>query len=291
MTIIFQDQFENLFRKTAENPCWHSCLSPEYKQLKAEANTLLAELYGKASSQSAHFPGIGKIQLPFFSMGNITSINLFDLDELIIFAFYNLSKKRYKASLDIGANLGLHSIIMAKLGFSVTSFEPDPVHYERFLFNSSLNKVSSNVTLVKAAVSNSSGKAEFTRVLGNTTGSHLSTAKKGAYGELEKFDVDVVSIDDYLENVDLIKLDAEGEELKILQGIDSHSWDHLDIIAEVGSEQNAKKILDYLEGIDVKVYAQKLEWKRVISPSGMPTSYKEGSVFISRNNSTPWSYK
>lgn len=291
MTNLYQDQLENLFRKISEIPSLHSSFSPEYKKLKAEASSILTELYGESSSQSAHFPGIGEIRLPFFSMGNVTSINLFDLDELIIIAFYNLSKDRYKSSLDIGANLGLHSIVMAKLGFQVTSFEPDPVHYERLLSNSSLNNISSSISLVKAAVSNSSGKAEFTRVLGNTTGSHLSTAKTGAYGQLEKFEVDVVSISDYSLNADLIKLDAEGEELKILQGIDAYSWDNLDIIAEVGSEQNGQEILDHLEGIDVKVYAQKLKWERVKSSSEMPTSYKEGSVFISRNNSTPWSEK
>lgn len=288
MANIYQDQLGDLFRKISETPSLHSSLSPEYKQLKEEARTILAEFFGENSPQSAHLPCIGEIRLPFFSMGNVTSINLFDLDELIIFAFYTLSRERYKFTLDIGANLGLHSIVMAKLGFHVSSFEPDPVHYERLLFNSSLNNVSPSIKLIKAAVSNSSGKAEFTRVLGNTTGSHLSTAKVGAYGQLEKFEVDVVSIIDYTLNVDLIKLDAEGEELKILQGIDANSWDHLDIIAEVGSEHNGQEILDHLECIDVKVYAQKLEWERVTSSSGMPTSYKEGSVFISRNNSTPW---
>lgn len=289
MANMYQDQLKNLFRKISDTPSWHSSLSSEYKQLKTDASLILTELYGENSSQSAHFAGIGEIQLPFFSMGNVNSVNLFDLDELIIFAFYNLSKERYKSSLDIGANLGLHSIVMAKLGFQVTSFEPDPVHYEKLLSNSSLNNVSSTIHLVKAAVSNTSGKAEFTRVLGNTTGSHLSTAKTGAYGQLEKFEVNVVNIADYSSSVDLIKLDAEGEELKILQGIDANSWDHLDIIAEVGSEHNGQEILDHLESIDVKVYAQKLEWERVKSSSGMPTSYKEGSVFISRNNSTPWS--
>ena len=288
MAKIYQNQLEDLFKKISETPSLHSSLTPEYKQLKAEARSILAEFFGENSPQSAHFPLIGEIRLPFFSMGNVTSINLFDLDELIIFAFYNLSRERYKLTLDIGANLGLHSIVMAKLGFHVSSFEPDPVHYERLLFNTSLNNVSASIDLIKAAVSNSSGKAEFTRVLGNTTGSHLSTAKIGAYGQLEKFEVDVVSINDFTLNVDLIKLDAEGEELKILQGIAANTWDHLDIIAEVGSEHNGQEILDHLESIDVKVYAQKLEWERVKSSSGMPTSYKEGSVFISRINSTPW---
>jgi len=291
MTIGYQAQLDDIFNKITKNTCCHSSLFPDYQQLKAEANTILAELYGEFGPQAAHFPCIGDIQLPFFSMGNVTSINLFDLDELIIFAFYNLTRDRYKSTLDIGANLGLHSIVMAKLGLHVTSFEPDPVHYEKLLFNSRLNHISSGINLVKAAVSNSSGKAEFTRVLGNTTGSHISTAKTGAYGVLERFEVDVVDISDYSSSVDLIKLDAEGEELKILQGIDVNSWDHLDIIAEVGSEHNGERILEHLESIDVRVYAQILGWERVNSSSRMPTSYKEGSVFISRNNLTPWSDK
>ena len=31
---------------------------------------------------------------------------------------------------DLGANVGVHSIILSNLGFDVTSYEPDAIHFE-----------------------------------------------------------------------------------------------------------------------------------------------------------------
>jgi FkbM family methyltransferase len=283
-----EEQLGSIFNRIIERPEDHSCLSSRYSELKAAAKKHLIKLYGENSLQSALLPNIGVIHLPFFSMGNVDSVNLFDLDELILFAFYYLVKDRYKNALDIGANIGLHSTIMAKLGFKVTAFEPDPIHYEKLLANTILNGVNNSVIPVNAAVSKDSGVSEFTRVVGNTTGSHLTTAKVGAYGKLERFEVDVVSINSYASEIDFIKLDAEGEELNIIKGIDPELWSNIDIIAELGNQRNALLTLDYLESIDVKIYSQKNHWKRVSTPELMPTNYKEGSVFISRCHQMPW---
>jgi len=283
-----EEQLATIFNKIIERPEDHSCLSPRYSELKAEAKKLLIQLYGENSLQSALLPNIGVVQLPFFSMGNVDSVNLFDLDELILFAFYCLGKDRYKNALDIGANIGLHSIIMAKLGFNVTAFEPDPVHYDKLLANTILNGVNYSIKPVNAAVSKASGVSEFTRVVGNTTGSHLTTAKVGAYGKLERFEVEVVSINNFASEIDFIKLDAEGEELNIIKGINPEVWSDIDIIAELGNERNALLAFDYLESIDVRIYSQKNNWQRVRSPELMPTNYKEGSVFISRCHEMPW---
>ena len=47
---------------------------------------------------------IGSINLPYKTMGAIDTLDLFGLDELIIFAYYSKNKRIYKAALDIGAN-------------------------------------------------------------------------------------------------------------------------------------------------------------------------------------------
>ena len=62
---------------------------------------------------------IGEIKFPFRKMGAINSLHLFGLDELIIFSYYLKSRDKYKNVADIGANLGLHSIIMSKCGYIV----------------------------------------------------------------------------------------------------------------------------------------------------------------------------
>ena len=75
------------------------------------------------------FDEFGKIFFPFINMGRIKSTDLFSANEFIIFFLYFCYKKYYSKKIkvaDIGANIGLHSIIMEKIGFHVSSYEPDP---------------------------------------------------------------------------------------------------------------------------------------------------------------------
>jgi FkbM family methyltransferase len=126
-------------------------------------------------------------------MGAVDSLNLFDLDELIIFSFYHANRNRYKKAVDIGANIGLHSILMCKCGFDVRSYEPDPQHFSQVQKNLELNHCG-NVDAHNAAVSGTVGEMGFVRVEGNTTGSHLAGSKPNPYGELKRFPVRVESI-------------------------------------------------------------------------------------------------
>ena len=71
---------------------------------------------------------LGLLNFPYYKMGAIDTLDLFGLDELIIFSFYWINRDRYKNSADIGANLGLHSILMGRCGWHVDAYEPDPIH-------------------------------------------------------------------------------------------------------------------------------------------------------------------
>ena len=73
-----------------------------------------------------------KLIFSFFKMGNIDSTNLFDIDELIIFAYYKKRLSKYKNISDIGANIGLHSVMLdmlSSIDSTIHSYEPDPVHF------------------------------------------------------------------------------------------------------------------------------------------------------------------
>lgn len=233
------------------------------------------------------FGELGKIVLPYQKMGAIDSLDLFGLDELIVFAFYHRARGRYRRASDIGANLGLHSIVMTKCGFAVDAFEPDPTHFKLLTRNLSLNGVG-NCQPYEEAVSDHPGRMEFVRVLGNTTGSHLAGAKTNPYGDLERFEVKVADIKEIASRSDFLKVDAEGHEDVILTAISREQWAKLDAIVEVGSEKNAGTLYSYFRSIGVNVYAQKLGWQRVASLGQMPTSYKEGGVFVSAKAQMPW---
>ena len=229
----------------------------------------------------------GPIVFPFVRMGAITTLELFGLDELIIFSFYWANRHRYRSAADIGANLGLHSILMGKCGWNVIAYEPDPVHAKLLRSNLDLNG-SGGVEAIEAAVSDKPGTLEFVRVLGNTTSSHLAGAKNDAYGKLERFPVKTESIASIMPSVDFIKMDAEGQEKVIVLGTNAQHWVDTDMIVEVGSEENAAAIYEHLRKIGVRAFAQKLGWRQVESLDDMPSNYKNGSLFITRKPAMLW---
>ena len=228
-----------------------------------------------------------KLKFPYIEMGTINSLDLFGLDELIIFAYYWINRRRYKKVADIGANIGLHSLIMNKCGWDVTAYEPDPDHV-KILKNTLKNNNMVSTTIIECAVSDTESTKTFIRVLGNTTGSHLEGAKKNPYGELKTFQVKTIKIDDIFIGNDLIKMDVEGEEFKILQSTTAHNWKDTDMILEVGSSENAKKIFHHCNKINVNMFSQKNNWNKVSNFRDMPESYKDGSLFISLKDEMTW---
>lgn len=236
------------------------------------------------------FGPYGSLILPYSKMGTgtITSLQLFGLDELIIFTFYWANATNYKKVADVGANIGLHSILMSRCNWDVEAYEPDPNHVIAMKKNIKINKAT-NINVNKMAVSGFNGSAEFTKVLGNTTGSHLTGAKSELYGGLKKFKVVVKDIKDLMLANDLIKLDVEGEEANIITSTVAESWDDCDMIVEVGSVSNAIAIFNHLsisvQGINL--FSQKNNWSKIESLSQMPFSWREGSLFITRKASFP----
>ncbi len=257
----------------------------EYARLTLEA--VKASRFARSEGARESLAGFGEIQLPYYRMGAVDSLDLFGLDELIIFSFYWVNRNRYRRAADIGANLGLHSILMGKCGWQVKAYEPDPVHAALLQRNLRLNR-STNVELIDAAVSDKPGTLEFVRVLGNTTSSHLAGAKSNAYGQLEKFPVKVESIATIMPTVDFVKMDAEGQEKIIISGTTAEHWRKTDMMLEVGSAENALSIYYHLQKLGVRMFAQKLGWREVTALADMPTSYKGGSLFITRQPAMPW---
>src|SRR5262249_33825498 len=144
-----------------------------------------------------------------------------------------------------------------------------------------------SVISVNAAVSKAKGTADFVRVLGNTTASHILGSKK-PYGELETFKVELTDIKELLPKADLLKMDVEGHEKEIILGTDASHWKKTDAFIEIGSKENASAIYKYLPTLNLKAFSQKTGWKQVTSLEQMPTSHKEGTCFLTPKNKMPW---
>lgn len=220
------------------------------------------------------------INFPFISLGTINSRHFFGIDELLIYDFYKRNTKRYKYVADIGCNCGLHSKILCELGYEVDSYEPDITHLK---FAKEFLKEYKKNTLYESAVSSYNGKAIFTRILNNSTGSYIND-KKTSYGPVEKYEVNVLKADDILHKYDLIKMDIEGSEGDVLLSLNKSIFDKVDIIAEVSTEKTRKTLYDFFKTNNIKVYSQKNGWNQVVSINNLPTSHREGSIFISQKN-------
>jgi FkbM family methyltransferase len=213
-------------------------------------------------------------------MGNITTLELFGLDEIILFAWYLKNKDKYRHVADLGANVGLHSILMSKLGWIVKAYEADP-KTAIILANNLKNNNSKNVLIQNKAVSINDGKAKFTRVKNNLTGSHLAGAKENPYGALETFDVPTLSIKRIMSTCDLMKMDVEGSEADIIKITNSNDWQKVDAMIEIGSRTNSKIIFEHFNQIGVNMYSQKNSWELVTNKEQLPNHHTEGTVFCS----------
>lgn len=278
--------FDDLFALIRDFPSRHSKTDPLWRVLRAAARSAVEAALSSSDPEPVAFGPYGSITFPYFKMGAIDSLDLFGIDELIILAFYDANRDAYKTAVDFGANIGLHSFAMTRCGFQVRSFEPDPTHYHVLEKNLSLNGTATE--LHRSAVAVAAGRGEFVRVLGNTTGSHISGAKSNPYGELERFEVDLEAAEPHLRWADLAKIDVEGYEATLLTGLPASLWQTTDAIVEVGTAENAAKILDHLQGSGINLFSQLNGWAMVQSLAEMPTSHRDGSLFISAKESMPW---
>jgi FkbM family methyltransferase len=135
---------------------------------------------------------------------------------------YLLSKTRDEdVFLDIGANIGLFSILMARNNstIKVHAFEPIPLNACLFEASLHLNDIES-VKLNRCCVGNSVGDVEFSLA---TDSAYSSLHDTGRSPELKKIKTSITTLDDYIEGneierIDIIKIDVEGAEMLVLEG-------------------------------------------------------------------------
>ena len=121
--------------------------------------------------------------------------------------------------VDIGANIGYFTLMAARLvgeTGKVYAFEPDTEHFN--LLEKNVHKNSyTNIVPVKKAASDSIGTASFYLKKDNLCAHSLIPDESST-----KVTVEVTTIDEYFKNqskVDVIKVDVEGVEPKVLAGM------------------------------------------------------------------------
>jgi FkbM family methyltransferase len=142
-----------------------------------------------------------------------------------VFHFLKETIKPGAVVLEVGANIGVFSVLMARWAGRngmVHAFEPSPVCCEALTFHLDLNGVTDRVVVERAALSNSEGTATFycagTSGTNSLSGAHINTD----FGSIEQTEVRVTTVDSYCfanrVSPFLIKIDVEGFEFHVLEG-------------------------------------------------------------------------
>jgi FkbM family methyltransferase len=168
--------------------------------------------------------------------------------------------------LDVGAHVGIYSLWVSRLvgdGF-VIAFEPNPIAYRWLISNIELNGAT-NIKALPYALGD-----EITRerlyVAGENIGAsslimnHIINSPAGKYSIVGEFVVPVVTLDYVIDKsveivgrpvrrIDLVKVDVEGYEMRVLKGAERALREGLidRLVIEVHTDQvNTKDLVKYL---------------------------------------------
>lgn len=150
---------------------------------------------------------------------------------------------------DVGAGIGLYSLVAARRGAKVFAFEPEPRNAELTVRHAQSNQLDGRILLVPRAVFSSTGEiwlepADCSRGHGN-----------GRVGRaIERRDalirVPSVTLDDYVCEAPpptFIKMDVEGVESEVLKGAQAVFREHRPVVlCEVHDPVNAAFVMPWL---------------------------------------------
>ena len=143
--------------------------------------------------------------------------------------------------IDVGANIGLLTLAGARAVGStgkVLAIEPVPLAFDLLNRGLAINELEHRVETKCQALGARAERRKFfvSPVLGHSSFFHSQAVVNGSASEIE---VDVIPLDDLIpagERVDVVKIDVEGAELAVLEGMSRVISDNPDlaIIAEFG---------------------------------------------------------
>jgi FkbM family methyltransferase len=168
--------------------------------------------------------------------------------------------------VDVGANKGDFSLLAASLGAEVVCFEPEPSNCEWIRRSIALNRYS--IRVLEAAASDQNGRAQLH--LGSKSGWHslLHGLPNRACRAVE---VETRTLDSIFDNqfVDVIKIDVEGAEMRVLRGAEATLRRNskivllLDLHPQFGV--NVKEVVAFLRGLGFSFFRMEAPFNRPIS--------------------------
>ena len=168
------------------------------------------------------------------------------------------SKNQVSHFLDIGANIGYYSLFFKKID-NIYAFEPNKKNFLNLKENCVLNNL--NIKIYNFGLSNSNYNSEIWYTDKNKLGGSAIFDINDP--ELKKYDpksiikekITLKKLDDVLKinnSKILVKVDVERHEKKVLEGMENIIQQNNIIMQIETSEENEKKIFDYLKKLKFK---------------------------------------
>lgn len=179
--------------------------------------------------------------------------------------------------LDVGANIGYFTLIAAKLvgeEGKVFAFEPEPYNFDLLVRNLKLNGYH-NVIPTQKAISDKNGRA--TLFLDKTQwGLHSLSRENVTNSNGNSIEVDVQTLDDFFKDsgdrVDFAKIDVQGAELAVIQGMENIIENNKDLkmvvefcpVDLIRFSSSPEEFLNRLIGYGFKLYQISESKERVV---------------------------
>ena len=168
------------------------------------------------------------------TMDGVYEIN--DLETLFKWLHPGLSLFKEGSAIDIGANIGNHSLFFSDYFSDVYSFEPNPRTFRVLKINAEL---ASNVKCFNCGISDNNGEAVLNFDAENIGYARISSDIKDNSQKIE-----LIRLDDFTEiqsPLKFIKIDVEGHELHVIKGAENTIREYEPLIV---FEQNKKEFVD-----------------------------------------------
>jgi len=269
---------------------FHSPNSFLFKNLRILIKFLVEKYKFKNNKEICFFPynHKGCLKWPLKQFGNLDSYCYFELQEMILHLYYYVNRKYYNFAIDFGTNIGIDSIVLASFDIDTYGYEPDKELLKFANKAKEINKIK-NLKLFPYGILDKNQTKKFIKVLNNLNASHVKGARS-FYGKHKEINCKFKKFKNMniKKSPNLMKINIEGSEGKVVSTIPLKIWKTCDVFIEVHDKNNRRILWKYFNKNKLNVFSQKNNWKISKNLNDLPLSNKEGYIFVSSKNKMKW---